>query len=590
MMLGIARRRRVLARIGLLAAVLLLAQLGVGQYVKWSVIRSAEEVIGAKVDVGGSRVSFLNGRVSLHDVRVANPRAPMQNLIEAKKCEFALDPEALLYRRAVVRQGHVRGLEFATPRATSGALDDTQAEDELPWPDSLDSDSALLARQWLKQLENCLQQDLSDQLQSVRLTEELLARWPRQYAALEDRVSQFHERIVVFQAQIHEAQANPLRHVKFLEAMPDEIAALRREYRQLQREVDALPDLADDDRRAIVAARRHDEQLLYDQLQFEPIDDGALSAYLMQQQMAGPVGNLIGWIRWVRHIVPADGRPSHPMPRRGEEVLFAGCDRSPKLLIQSLNLEGAARFGSQSLDFTGTLTNYASEPALVDRPLELRLVSDGSLPLELWATIDRTGPVARDEFSLDCHGLVVPAVMLGGSERLRLSLAPTTASLVVRIEIEGEHLSGEIQLVQEDAKLSPHVGGQLGRLPIAAPLQESLRSVESVKTHVALRGTLDQPQWYVSSSLGPALAQATGEAFRQAVRHHAAQVVTKSQRDVDEQLARLDRQIAGQQQALKPQLDDSTSLLDDISQHQKQNERISYERLGNRLPEGSLFR
>jgi uncharacterized protein (TIGR03545 family) len=590
MMSDFARRRRVLARLGLLAMLLLLAQLGVNHYVKWSVIRSGEEVVGAKIDVGSSRVSLASGRVVLHDVRVANPRVPLQNLIEAKDCEFTLDPAALLYRRAVVRQGHVRGLEFATPRTTSGLLDDAQAEDSLPWSDWLGSDSAQLARQWLKQLEDGFRQDLSDQLQSVRLTEELLARWPQQYAALEDRVAQFRERTVALQSQIRQAQANPLRHVKFLEGLPDQIAALRSQYRQLQREVDALPDLADTDRRAIVAARRHDEELLYDQLQFAPIDDSVLSAYLLQEQLAGPVGNLIGWVRWVRQIVPADGRPPHSAHGRGEDVLFAGCSRAPKLLIESLDLAGTARFGSQTLAFTGTLSNYASDPARHDRPLELRLKSDGSLPLELCAKIDRTGPVAKDEFSLDCHGLVLPAAVLGGSDRLRLSLAPTTASLVFRITIEGEELSGDIQLVQEHAEVSPLVGGKLQDTPIAVSLQETLRRVGSVETHIALRGTLQKPEWQLSSSLGPALAQATSDAFRQATRHHAAQVVAKSQQQVDERLAQLDRQIAGQQAALEPQLAQSTELLDEIARHQAEDERLSYERLGDRLPEGSLFR
>jgi uncharacterized protein (TIGR03545 family) len=583
-------RRRVWIRLGLLALLLLLVQIGVGQYVKWSVIQSAQQIVGAKVDVGGSRLPLLNGRISLRNVRVANPRAPMRNLIEAAEGEFSLDPEALLYRRAVVQQGRVRGLEFDTPRTTSGTLGDSTAEDPLPKSDWLSSKSALEARNWLDQLEDRFQQDFTDQLQAVRLTDQLLAHWPDQYAALERRVRQFHERTVEFQSQIEQAQANPLRHAKFLEDLPDRLAALRTQNRQLGRAVEALPDVADADRRAIVAARRHDEELLYDKLQFHPIDDSVLSAYLLRQQLADPMGDLIGWLSWMRRIVPADPQPSHPLHERGEDVLFAGCGSAPKLLIRSLDLAGTTRLGSQTLDFAGTLTNYASEPAMHDQPLELRLKSDGSLPLELHATIDRTGPVARDELTLNCPSVLVPAALLGESDKLRLSLAPTTASLTVSVVIEGEQISGDVQFVQQRAQILSQVGGEFQRLPMAATLQESLRGVESIETHVTLRGTLDGPQWNISSSLGPVLARAAGDAFRQAARDHASQVVAKSQQKVDEQLARLDRQIARQQQALEPQLAESTGLLDEIARHQKQDQRISYERLGNRTPAGSLFR
>ena len=274
----------------------------------------------AKVDVGSGRLSLLNGQIVLHDVRVANCCAPAQNLIAAEDCEFSLDPEALLYRRAVVRQGHVHGLEFSTLRAP-----DVTAEGVLPGPGGPSSKSAQVAQDWLEQLEDRFQQDPSDELQSVRLTDQLVANWPAQYSELADRVRQFHERAVDLKSQIELAQANPLRHATFLESLPDRLTALRGEFAKLRLEVDSLPDLADTQRRAIVAVRRQDEQLLDDRLQVDPIDDDDLSAYLLQQQMAGPVGDLIGWLTWMRQVVPAEPRPSPSTLGRGEDVLFAGC-------------------------------------------------------------------------------------------------------------------------------------------------------------------------------------------------------------------------------------------------------------------------
>lgn len=582
-------RRNLWWRFAGLAALFFVVQYSLGQYVRRSVIRSGEATFGAKVDVGRCRVSLVSGRALLRDLRIANPRSPLQNLVEADACELSFDRNALLHKRTVVRDGKIRGLAFGTSRRDSGELPDDN-RDAPSWDDPVDSKMGCVADDWLEQFEGLVEEDVADQLVSVRLADELLAGWPDKYAALRDRIQELHRRTSEFQSQVEYAQANPVRHAEFLEGLAEQIESLRGEYDGLARDVEALPELADADRRAIVAARRNDEQLLLSKLRFQPMDESVLSAYLLEERLAGPVGDLVGWVRWLRQAVPTAPRPSTCVCRRGRDILFTGSQRSPGLLVRSLELEGMACVGGQPLSWTGTLTNLASDPTLLADPMKLALESGGPVPLSLHATIDRAGGNAKDEISFECDGVCVPNALLGKSDTLRLSIAPTTGRLTVHVVLEDNRLSGEMKFAQQEVQIAPHVGGKLNRLPLAAALEDELQDVDSVKTQVTLSGTIDQPEWSLTSTLGPALAKATEGAFRRAAAEHAKQLLAKSRQEVDERLARLDQQIARQQASLLPQLTQSTGVLDQIAAEQDRDKRLSYERLGRRLPAGSLFR
>src|SRR4029077_8524878 len=133
----------------------------------------------------------------------------------------------------------------------------------------------------------------------------------------------------------------------------------------------------------------------------------------------------------------ATAETAEPRRKRGQDVYFAGCARRPDLLIRALDLRGSGRLSGQPFDLTGTLTNFANRPALSGQPMKLKLNTTGSLQVQLQATIDRTGPVAKDQFLVDCGGIVLPKFKLGHSDKLRLSIAPSTATLNISVTLDG---------------------------------------------------------------------------------------------------------------------------------------------------------
>jgi uncharacterized protein (TIGR03545 family) len=586
------RWRCVLPRVGGIIVVATIAQLGLSPFVGWLVVESGERTVRARVEVGETHVSLLGGDVVLRDIRVANARAPMRNLVEADRCELNMEARALLHKQAIVDHATLTGLRFGTPRNTSGALPDTEPSEQSRPTGWLDDKAKDVAKQWLENLHGRLQQNLVDQLQSVQLTEDLLRRWPANYDELKDRVAELRQQTTSLQTQARAAQDNPLRHVDALAELPKQVAEISENVTSLSKEVEALPEMAEADRRAIVAAREHDERFIRDQLLFDAIDSSVLTAYLMQEQLAGPVADLLDWMQWVRRIVPASAEPTEAKRRRGQEVCFAGCLRHPDVLIRALDLRGSGRLGGQSFELAGTLTDVSNRPALCGQPIRLKLTTSGSLQIQAQATIDRTGPVAKDQFLLDCGGIVLPKLRLGSSDKLRLSISPSTATLNISVVLEGDKLSGDVQLVQKQVKIMPSVGEELDRFQVGDALEESLRDVRSVATRVSLSGTFDRPQFELWSNLGPAVAEAMNHTIQKAASTYARQALVESQQRVDEKLAELDRQIADEQASLKPQLTASTDALKQLvgGRNGDTKNRLSLEQFGQQLPANSLFR
>ena len=374
-------------RLLLVGVMLLAAQYSLGLAVRSYAIRSGETALGVPVDVGTSRVSILDHQVVLNNLRIANPRHPGESLLEADRCELDLATKPLLKKQAVVTRGRVTGVRFSTPNAT--AKTDTTTTEATPSVAWFGDEADALATQWLAHLAERFKRSQTDQFESVRQTEAFCADWATLSAALEARGRDLDRHVAKLQRAVEAAQTNPLRNGKLIADLPQQIADLQQQFSDLNADFDKLPDQLESARRAIVAARRHDEQLVTKRVTLEPIEANAISAYLLREQASIPLDELIGWLRWVRRAVPAIPA-THTKPGRGEDILFAGCRQTPNFLVRALELQGSARIASQPVELRGLITDFATQPSLHNEPMRLRLTTTGSMPVELQATVDRT--------------------------------------------------------------------------------------------------------------------------------------------------------------------------------------------------------
>lgn len=579
-----------LPRLMFAAVALLTAQYGLGILTRSKVVDSLQGAIGARAELAHARVSARGPQLVLSDVRVADPREPLQNLVEATQCDFDLAAEPLLHKRIVVENGTISGLRFGTPRTESGSLEGERpvagARQIQWWNDETNHET----EEWLDHLDQRFDPELIDQFESIKRTAGLVERIERETTALEERVLELTRRAEELQAKVNRAMANPLRHGEFLKTVAEEIPALEQEFAHATEAMQRLPQTIDADRRTIVAARQHDHEWIRQQLQLPPIDAASLTSYLLEKQTTAPLNDVVGWLHLIRQLVPAHPQSAPPSGRRGEDIFFAGCDPLPRFLVRELALSGEAVVGGRPLEFRGTLSDYAATPELHTKPMRIRIASAGPSPLVLQATIDRTKSLAHDELFVDCREIVLPPLELGESDRLRLALAPSVGTLSISLKLAGEELSGDIQLVQKQVRITPTVGGDLSDVPLAESLDETLSNVGALATRVSLGGTLEEPKCRVWSSLGAAAAEALDRALTRAAEQHARRMLAESQRKVDEQLTELERQVAEAQAEIQPQLARAAGQLVNVAAQQKRPKRITTQQAGRQLPANSLLR
>ena len=582
------RWQTIVKRLGLLAIALLAVQFALGLAARSIVFHSGEPAVAVRLDSTYSRVSLLKRQLVLDDVRIHSDDKATPTAIEFDRCTLSLAAKRLLHKQAIVESGSVTGLRFDDPHDSANSPDNAavKSTSSSRW---FRDDAADDASQWLQRVDRIFENDLVAQFESVRRTEALCACWPQESAAIDARLAALKKRSAELQADVRTAQSNPLRHVEFFNHLPEAIATLDQDFAKLAADAQALADSFEADRRAIVAARSRDEQFAIDQLRLEPVNAGALTVYLLREEVGKPLDEVIAWLRWARQTVPASASCVCP-PSRGANVLFAGRRPAPGLLIRNLHLQGTARVAGQPVELVGTLADFSSAPARHSKPIQLRLRSSRSVPVQLQATVDRTGQVPRDELLLDCGGMVLPEMELGRQDQLSMSLAPSVGSLSVSVAVQGETLTGDIQLVQKQVKLTPALRGALRNAPLAETLKDALSNVDALALRISLSGTLHEPKCTLWSNLGAAVAESMDRALLRAGQQHAAALLARAQKQVDERLAGIERRASEQQAALTAQSVKASADLARIANQQAPAKRLSREQLGGRPPSGSLFR
>jgi uncharacterized protein (TIGR03545 family) len=587
-MSNLLRWQYVVPRVLAVVVGLLAIQYGLCLLTRARVERAVAATIGAKGELAAARVSFVDGRVLLRGLEIADPRQPQRNLLEADCCDLIFDADALVRRRQLIGHGEITGLKFLAPRESSGALTNSQAFSSQPIA-AFGGPEVQTIADWMKELDARYAQDPAQQLESVRLTADLADQGSRHIMSLQRRLAELETHADNLRKRADAAELNPLRSGEFFASLPKEIAGLQSERAALTAELDRLPDKLETGRRAVVAARVRDERTLRERLAVNDSISHPLAAYLLREQVNGVLSDAIDWLRWMRHVAPAEPRQAGDRLPLGPVAVHASGDQPPGFLLRNLALAGVAHVGGQPVDLRGTLTDFTTQPWSLDGPMRLRLVSTGSPAVKLQGSIDRSGTVARDELLMDFQGATLSPFMLGRADGLSVSVGPSIAAVNISILLNGDELSGEIQIVQSGAQLATAIGDDLAHVPVATALEDTLGDVNALATRLSLRGTLAEPRCTLWSSIGPAAAAAMDLALRRAAEERTCQWMGQSLERINEQLAHLDRHIAEEQGEMAPRLAGSTGQLSGMAARFAPPPRLDAARLG-RLPADSLFR
>jgi uncharacterized protein (TIGR03545 family) len=389
---------------------------------------------------------------------------------------------------------------------------------------------------WFDDLSGRLEQDLMASLVTPQVVNELEKRWPQQYETLKARAEALRTKSKYIEATFNEVKKNPLRNLPQIEQLQKELLQAQADLKATLGEIQALPEQAKADRKAIDAARKKDEQFLREHLKLANIDAGELNSYLLGETASGYLKQTTYWIDQTQRFIPKK-KIAPPSRSRGTNVLFLA-RRQPKFLVEQVTLAGAARLNGQSLTFTGTLTDAASEPELHDRPLRMNLVGAGAFEGEIVVELDRRGDTPHDSLTMDVPKLMLSDRTLGRSDKLAVKVTPGKASLKADVRLDGDQLTGVIELRQSSTLAAETPMLRDDRL--AAVLHESLSGVDQLAATFRLSGTLKRPDFEIESNVGPQLAAGVNGAVKKYLTERKDRLVAKVQGKVDEQVAKLE--------------------------------------------------
>lgn len=603
-MSGWIRWSYVLPRLAAVAIPVGLVWWGLDPLVRRALITAGQRAVGAKVEIGAVHTRLLNPQIRLEHLCVADPRHPMQNLLEADEVLLALDGDGLLRRKYVVRQGRVSGLRFGTDRATSGALDRrADSYDTKPggWGEAIGESARNTAAQQLRQWGELLRAgalDQVEQLQTVRVSRELAERWPPEFHRLQTRLQALRQKAQalreMFQGELDPKQL--ARHPKRLLEDPQALVRATTEvdelYRQLadfRAELNRLAQQLQADRRAIQQAQEHDLETLRRLVPPKGLDPEELSQYLLGPELSRRVSTVLRWVQWARQHWPHFEESAPPDRHRGVDVVFAGTRKRPDWLFQQLAIEGQARVEEEVIRFRGTATDLCSQPAWHGKPTTLSIEVAGKVRVEVEARVDRTGPTPRDHLVVRCPAIEQPPRVWGDPEGLALVVSPGQTRLDLVLDLAERQLQGRLVVVQEPLELVPQAE-RLQHEPWWPELELALGQIRSMEATVEISGSIDRPQWRLISNLGPQVAEAVNRGLDRLYEKHRKELLALAERRASEELVRFEARWIAQQHDLARQLDLTSAEVQDLRQLVAQRVPHFQNMLPDKLPKNLPLR
>jgi uncharacterized protein (TIGR03545 family) len=556
------RWQYVVPRAAIVLAIVLTVRFGLDPFLRWALITAGEAAIGAKVEVAEVQTSLRGGELVVSGLAAANPQKPMRNLLEAVAIRLEVDGAQLLRNRVVIHDGSITGLQFDSHRTTSGALDVVSEADAGPSAlDPIVSAAQEKALAWLDDLSGRVEQDLMASLATPQVLKDLEDRWPKQYEALKARAEGLRAKSKQIEASFREVKKNPLRNLPELERLQQELAKTQAELKATVAEIQALPNQAKADRIAIDAARKKDEQFFREHLKPGSVDASELNRYLLGETASRYLEQFSYWTGQAQRFIPKK-KISPPSRERGTNVLFLS-RKQPRCLIERVQLAGSASLDGQPLTFTGELIDVASEPELHDRPLKVSLVGRGAFEGTLLVELDRRKETPHDWLTIDVPKLMLAHRTLGRADKLAVKVTPGEASLKADIRLDGERLTGVIEVRQSSTLAAETPMLRDDRL--AEVLHESLSGVDQLAATIELSGTLKRPDFKIESNVGPQLAAGINGAVTKYLTERKDRLVAKVQGKADEQVAKLEKLRQEAQQELLGTLGEDQKLVTQLA-------------------------
>lgn len=540
--------------------------------VERGVERTGAYIVGAKVDLESADIRLREGAVRLRGLQVTNPNAPMTNLFQADEIIADVRLGPLLERRVVVETLAVRGVQFNTPRETSGALENPSpgsgrvAREVSQWAQSVQIPSFSL--EGLGQAVNVGAID-ADSLETIGAARNVVGRadsvddrWAAQLRRLDpapviDSAESLVQRLetadrrqlgVTGVANLARSARGTLQHVeRFRAELAGLDSAARGELRVLTSQVNRLAE-----------AREADYAYALGLLQLPGISAPQLSPALFGQAAVSWLEPVLYWLRLAEQYLPPGLDPrrfagSNRVRARGTTVRYPGATREPRFLLEHADVDMAiGGAGLAAGSYVARLSGLTSDPALSGRPLEVLAEraepAVGPRNLRAVGVLDHVDRPIADSLNVLLEGFTLPAIDLAG---VGATLLPGAGDMRLSLARRGDNIAGRWLWHTADPtwlrdSTREAMAGRSSALQARAEglIWNTLSGLRNVEIEVEVGGTIRGPSIAVRSNVGTALAQALRAELGREVERAEQEVRARVDALVQEHVTRAEQRVA----------------------------------------------
>ncbi|MCF8026307.1 MAG: TIGR03545 family protein [Desulfobacteraceae bacterium] len=512
--------------------------LAVDYFIKYAVQSAGTKAVGARVELASADLFLFPVGLELSGLQVTNPKKPMRNAVVADKIRINFHTGELIRGKKVIEEMSVTGVGFDKPRDTSGALPEKKsaAEKEASGAEksgsrfklpslSMQSPGEILEKENLATVEAA--KTLQDDVASARRGfETRLENLPDKetFEKHRQRLKELRSGDKSGGLLGAAGKVKEVREVK--EDIQADLAALRQAKKDLSRTRGDLQTRLSD----LKQAPARDAARLAEKYSLSPGGVANASALIFGPKYAGWVETGLEWYQRLAPYVSGmvQSRPQKEKQSRGEgiNVEFASGRPVPEYWIKT------ARVSMAEGGMSGHIRDISSDQPTLGQPLRFAFSgSETAESLNIKGRMDRTKPVSPQDLA-EFEILQYPLEGISLLDRPDLSIFMESARLETatgNIRIAGKELTADIRAGLDSAGFRVEPGKEDGFL--AKIFADALGDVSSFDLAARVRGSLQQPEIELDSSIDSALSSA----LKKTIDRQQAELKSKLQQTISNQ-------------------------------------------------------
>jgi len=433
-----------------------------------------ESVVGARVEIDGTRVTLFPIGIQWSRMQVANPRDTWKNLFETGRVKFSLDPNQLLRNKYIIETMEVQNVILGTPRKTDGALAHPPAPAGTVGPSFTDLAKEALAQSVqqtpvfnLDLLRSGFKPDSilkAVDLRTLRYADSLRQQALNASKQWDSVVADFEaskRKASEIEAQIKAINPNELKTVDKITAAIATVDGAIKNAGEISKRVTERKNVVDAELRRVSASVstiddvvRADFEKVKGLARLPELNTTGIARVLVGKEMYDRAMTYLSWVDLARENVkkysPSPAKVQSPPRFRGQNIQFPITRAYPKFWVKKILVSGGTDTTSYAdlIRARGEVLNVTNDQTVTGVPLTVSLEGEVNRArrMTLQAAFDRTKDIPYDSYRATLTGVPLTAFQIGRPDFLNGTVTNARMDAAVQVQVPGSRLDAITQL------------------------------------------------------------------------------------------------------------------------------------------------